>query len=285
MPYRHAHWWISALFPLIAMAFWPGYLGRLGSAPFALHSHGITAATWLALLAVQSWSVHSGKLGWHRGAGLATFVVLPLFAAAGPLALQNMATLWRMNADPFHSAYGDRLVIADMIAGPSVVVMVVYAFLKRRRIREHSAAMLATALLVLPPIIGRLFPVLPGFPHSGWAGFGGFSLSFHLANALTVILAIWLATRARDARNGFGFAAASTAVQMIGFEVVAHFSWWDRWVVILTDLPTLWMSVAAGAFTVGLLVWAWKSVPPRATDRGQAAAFASSHGPSPRHSL
>lgn len=257
MPYRHAYRWLLPLFPMIAIAFWPGYLGQFRDAPFALHAHGMTATAWLILLTVQSWSIHARRSGWHRATGLATFIILPLFAAAGPLALQGMAMLWRSNADPFHAAYGARLVIADMIAGPSVVAMVVYAFLHRRRIEAHSAAMLATALLVLPPIIGRLFPAIPGFPHGGWAGFAGFRLSFQLAEAATLLLAIWLASRRPAARAGFGLAAIATAAQMIGFETIGNTNLWSRWVTLLTDIPPVPMAVGAGIAAAALLYWAW----------------------------
>ena len=259
MPYRRAQWYLLALFPLIGVAFWPGYWGQLGKAPFALHAHGITATAWLMLLTVQSWSIHAGKVAWHRASGLATFVILPLFAAAGPLALQGMADLWRTNADPFHAAYGARLVIADMIAGPAVVLMVVYAFVHRRRVVIHASAMLATALLVLPPIIGRLFPAIPGFPHGGWAGFGGFRLSFQLGEAVALIIAIWLATQKPAARFGFGFAAVATAAQMVGFETIGKTELWNRWVTLLTQLPSAPMALAAAATAATLLWWAWRT--------------------------
>lgn len=258
MPYRHAHLWLLALFPLIGVAFWPGYLGQFGKAPFALHAHGMTATAWLLLLTVQCWSIHARRAVWHRSAGLATFVILPLFAAAGPLALQGMASLWRSNADPFHAAFGSRLVIADMVAGPSVVIMVVYAFLHRRRVAVHSAAMIATALLVLPPVIGRLFPAIPGFPHGGWAGFAGFRAAFQLAEAITLVAALWLASRRPTARVGFGFAAIATALQMIGFETIGRTDLWDRWVITLTDIPPALMSLAAGMTAFVLLWWAWR---------------------------
>lgn len=242
---------------MIAIAFWPGYLGQFREAPFALHAHGMTATAWLILLTVQSWSIHARRARWHRATGLAAFIALPLFAAAGPLALQGMAMLWRSGADPFHAACGARLVIADMIAGPSVVILVVYAFLHRHRIEVHAAAMLATALLVLPPVIGRLFPAIPGFPHGGWAGFGGFRLSFQLAEAVTLLLAIWLAGRRPGARAGFGFAAIATAAQMIGFETFGTTDLWKRWVVLLTDMPAAPMAVGAGIVAAALLYWAW----------------------------
>lgn len=272
MPYRHAHRWLLALFPLIGVAFWPGYLGQFRTAPFALHAHGMTATAWLVLLTAQSWSIHARRAAWHRRAGLATFMVLPLFAAAGPLALQGMATLWRSNADPFHAAFGARLVVADMVAGPAVVIMVVYAFRHRRQVTVHAAAMLATALLVLPPVIGRLFPGFPGFPHGGWAGFAGFRAAFLLAEAITLLIALWLATRSRAARVGFGFAAAATALQMIGFETVGGSTPWQRWVTILTDLPTAPMALAAGGVTAALLWWAWKAPLPTTPDHRVAIA-------------
>lgn len=267
MPYRYAYLWLLALFPLLVLAFWPGYFSQFGKAPFALHAHGITAATWLALLTVQSWSIHARHAVWHRTAGLATFVILPLFAAAGPLALQGMALLWRNNADPFHAAFGSRLVIADMVAGPSVVLTVAYAFYRRQQIATHAAAMLATALLVLPPVIGRLFPALPGFPHGGWAGFGGFRAAFQLAEAITLILALWLASRRSSGRMAFGFAAAATAMQMIGFETLGRTALWDRWVVVLSESPSAPLSLVAGIAAMLLLCCAWKA--PLKIDRPQ----------------
>lgn len=272
MPYRRAHGWLLALFPLIAVAFWPGYWGQFGAAPFALHAHGLTATVWLALLTVQSWSIHARRAVWHRAAGRATFVVLPLFAAAGPLALQGMAMLWRTQADPFHAAFGARLVVADMVAGPAVIGMVVYAFANRRRVAAHAAAMLATALLVLPAIVGRLLPALPGFPTGGWAGFAGFRLSFQLAEALTLLIAIALALRNPAGRVGFGVAAAATAAQMIGFETIGGTAAWQRWVTLLAGLPTVPMALAAGVAALALLCWAWQRVPGRGAPRGGVAA-------------
>lgn len=263
MPYRHAHLVLLALFPLIGFAFWSNYFGQLAYVPFALHAHGLTATAWLVLLTVQSWSIHSRNPVWHRTAGLATFAILPLFSAAGPLVLQGMAMLWRTNADPFHAAYGARLVIADMIAGPSVIVMVLYAFVHRRQVGIHAAAMLSTSLLVLPPIIARILPQLPGFPHGTWTGFGGFWLAFQLANGLTLAIALWLASRTPAARAGFGFAAAATAAQMIGFETIARTDMWARWVVVLTEIPASPVALAAGLVAAVLLWWAWRKVPPQ----------------------
>lgn len=263
MPYRHAHRWLSLLFPMIALAFWPGYFGRLREAPFALHAHGITATAWLALLTVQSWSIATQRIAWHRRCGLATFVLLPLFAAAGPLALHSMASLWRSGADPFHATYGARLASADMIAGASVIAMVAYALARRRLVVAHGSAMLATALLVLPPILGRLLPAIPGFPIGGSAGFGGFRLSFHLANLLTLLIATVLAARSPGRGIGFSLAAVATAAQMIAFDTIGGTAAWERCVTLLTELPPAPLAVAAAMASGALLYAAWRQVPPR----------------------
>ena len=43
MPYRHLHLFLPLLFPAILFAFWPGYFGRLATAPCGFHLHGIVA--------------------------------------------------------------------------------------------------------------------------------------------------------------------------------------------------------------------------------------------------
>lgn len=267
MPFRHGHWWLALLFPLIALAFWPGYFGQLRNVPFALHAHGLTATAWLLLLTVQSWSIATGRVSQHRTSGLATFVVLPLFAAAGPLALHSMALLWRSNADPFHATYGARLAGADLIAGASVIAMVVYAFVLRRRVAVHASAMLATTLLVLPPIIGRLITAIPGFPTGGAAGFGGFRLAFDLANLLTLLIALALATRRPTTGIGFAFAAAASAAQIMAFETIGGTAIWGRAVILMIDIPPEPMAVTAAIVTAALLWWAWRVVPPRVGPR------------------
>ena len=91
MPYRHAHFYLLLLFPLAALAFWPNYFSIVRSAPFALHAHGVTAASWIALLAFQSWSIHRRRNALHRATGLAGLALFPFFVAGGLLVIQTMA--------------------------------------------------------------------------------------------------------------------------------------------------------------------------------------------------
>lgn len=270
MPYKRAHWWLLALLPLIVVAFWPNYFGQVRSAPFALHAHGITASVWLVLLTAQAWTASSRRFDSHRTAGLATFVALPLFAAAGPLALWSMITLWAAKVTPFHAAYGARLAAADMIAGPTVIALVAYAFAQRRRVRVHAAAMLATGLTVLPPVLGRLVQRVPLIPPDGAFGLPATDLAFHLAWAVTLVLALALARG--QARIAFGVAALSTLTQLVGFVTIPHIAGWEALITGLIVLPVIPVALVAGLTAFGLLWWAWRSVPPR----GMAATGAMS---------
>ena len=263
MPYRYAHWWLLALFPLVAVAFWPNYFGQLRDAPFALHAHGISATLWLALLTIQVWSIGTRRIDWHRRAGLATFVALPLFAAAGPLALWSMIELYAAKADPFHAAYGARLAISDIIAGPTVILLVIYAFVQRRRVRAHAAAMLATALIVLPPILGRLVQRVPLIPTNGGFGWSEPELAFMLAWVATIAIALALARG--PARTAFGIAAATTLAQAVGFLTIGTMPAWESFVVRLIALPVAPVALTGGIGAFGLLWWAWRVVPPRGT--------------------
>lgn len=272
MPYRHAHYYLLALFPLIAVAFWPNYLGQLRAVPFGLHAHGLSATAWLLLLTAQSWSIHARRPAVHRIVGRATFVLLPLFAAAGPLALLGMARLFADRADPFHAANGAGLVIADMIAGPAVVALVVYAFVQQRRMVAHAAAMLATAVLALPPIFGRLFPAIPGFPMDGALGMSGFQLSFQLSETVALAIALLLACGRAAARLPFGFAAAATVAQMVGFATLGQTRVWGEFVTWLAGLPAIPLAVVAGVVALALLLWAWGRAGPRAAAATDAMA-------------
>jgi hypothetical protein len=37
MPYRHAHWYLLAVFPLAGLAFWKSYLAQFSAATLAVY--------------------------------------------------------------------------------------------------------------------------------------------------------------------------------------------------------------------------------------------------------
>lgn len=269
MPFRHAHFWLIALVPVILIAFWPGYFGQLRSAPFALHAHGITASAWIVLTAMQSWSIHNGRRALHRTMGLAVFAIVPLFAAASLLAMQGGVLLARAHSDPFHEAYGARLTLCDLLAAAIFLILVHFALAQRRRVERHAAAMLSTVLLVLPPVLARVFPipVFLMFPGSMQGGLWVFEPSFHLAEAVSAVIALYLAAHHRSAAFPFLIVAVGDAVQM-GIMAGARPLGLEDAALLLADVPPAILTATGLAVGMIAVVTGWR---PRIAPRRRVA--------------
>jgi hypothetical protein len=150
--------------PLVILAFWPMYLSR----PFAdtdrfTHLHAIAGALWLGLLIVQPIAIHNYR--WyklHRVLGRTSFVLAPLFFAAG--ILLSHYRLVSMDEATFNTeGYSHYLPFyASVVFGTAYILG-----LKYRRLPEaHGRFMLLTAIPLIDPVIGRiLFFYLPSLPH------------------------------------------------------------------------------------------------------------------------
>ena len=254
MPYRHAHWWILSLFPLAALAFWPNYLSVLSTSPPSLHFHGITASLWLALLAMQSWSIHHGKRAFHKTNGL---VSLPLFLAGGATIFVGMAQRYVTAATPFSAIWPPHLAWLDFVAIGGMAYFYFQALKHRRKVGPHSSWLLATAIFLLPPILGRLAPIPMGLDFSDPGVFAKMGPSFHLGNAAAALISFAIAWRA--GRNGRPFALAGllTVLSSLLFEFPGGTAAWKSLYVHAAAIPTLPMAVAAalGGAAVGWAGW------------------------------
>lgn len=259
MPYRHAHYWLLALFPLIVLSFWPGYFGQLATARAAQHAHGITATLWLLLLTVQSWWAHAKRFAWHRASGLAVFAVVPLFAAAGMLGVRDMAA--RMNAGaPFETAFAPAVAPDDLSSIVALVGFVAAALATRRRVGRHAAWMLATALLVLPPVTGRLVQVLAQF-----AGLESpsFWTSFVIGQSVSIAAALLLASRRRAEARPFVVLTAVFVAHLAAYQLLGSNPGWRAMLAAFGASPPLPSAGAVGVLALATLVLAWRRVPAR----------------------
>ncbi|WP_380783785.1 hypothetical protein [Sphingomonas sp. R86520] len=250
------------LLPLILVAFWPGYFGHLREAPLALHGHGISASAWLMLLAFQLWSIHARRMMLHRTAGLALFVVVPVFAGASLAAIQAGFVMSAAQSDPFHVAFSARLGMVDLIALCTLIGLVRHALVTRRSARTHASAMLATSLLVLPPILARLVPLVPNFADMAIAGRQGFVLAFHVGQGLAAVAALTLYLADRKAR-AFLVVAVSIGVQSLMFETVGTSALWAALTTQAATIPPAALALTGALAAAAVLYQGWIRIPPR----------------------
>lgn len=257
MPFRHAHWYILSLFPVAALAFWPSYLSALPSSPPSYHLHGMTASLWLVLLAVQSWSIHHDRRAFHRANGLVSFALFPLFLAGGASIFIGMAQRYVAASTPFSAIWPPHLAWLDFVAIGGMAFFYFQALKHRRKVGTHSSYLLATAIFLLPPILGRLAPLPLGLDLSQPENFARMGPGFHLGNVATALISFAIAARA--GRNGRPFVIAGllTLLASLLFEVPGGTSWWKELYVHAAAIPTLPMALAAalGGAAVGWAGW------------------------------
>ncbi|NYT40546.1 hypothetical protein HZY97_07245 [Sphingomonas sp. R-74633] len=257
MPYRHAQWVLLAVFPLAALAFWPGYLSIIGTAPLKMHAHGVTATLWLTLLVVQSWSIHAGRNALHRTLGAASLVLFPLFLAGGSLIFLGMAQRYSEGSSPFYTLFASRLALIDLVSVAAFAGCYYEALRLRRKTQLHARYMLATVLFLLPPILGRLMPILPPLAIHGPADFWKLGIGFQLANAITAAIAFALALRSGRHRRPFFLAGAATLLAALLFEFLGPLPAWKSLFVQFATVPTWPFAFAAGLIGAGIAYAGW----------------------------
>jgi len=248
MPYRHVHWYLLLLFPLTGLAFWPGYFSKFTASPVAFHVHGITASLWILLLAFQSWTIHSRRNAVHRGVGLTSFALFPVFLAGGLLVLQTMAGKFGAGQDPFYALFGARLGTMDAVSSIALPFLFYSAIRWRRKVHPHARYMLAPILFLLGPILSRLMPALPPLAITGPETFYRFAYGLHIANGIAVAIAALLYARAPKHGRPFLIVGGLVLVQSLLFETLGRTEGWESLYASLAQVPTpLIASLGLGA--------------------------------------
>jgi hypothetical protein len=257
MPLRHAHWYLLAMFPLAGLAFWQGYLAQIGSASFEFHAHGITATLWLMLLIAQSWTIQRGNRALHRAFGTASLVLFPLFLAGGVGIFLGMARRFVDGTSPFHAMYAPKLAWLDVVSVAAVAYLYFEGLRQRRKVHPHARFLLATAIFLLPPILGRLSPILPGLSVAGPQDFWKLGIGFQLANAVTAAIAFGLAMASGKHGRPFFIAGLLTLLGAVLFQTIGGMAWWERLFAQVALLPTAPFTIVAALAGAGIAWAGW----------------------------
>ena len=253
MPYRRAHWWILALFPLAALAFWPNYVSVLASSPPSFHFHGISASLWLLLLAAQSWSIHHDKRAFHRANGLLSLALFPIFLAGGATIFVGMGQRAAAGS-PFHAIWAPHLAWLDFVSVAGMAWFYFQALKHRRNVGKHASYLMATTIFLLPPIFGRMGPLFLGLDFSQADFFQRMGPGFHLGNLITIVIALLIAASDRKRAQPFLIAAGLTVMASGLFEFPGGTPEWKAIYAQLAMIPSLPLALAA-AMAGGVIGW------------------------------
>lgn len=254
MPYRHAHWYLLSLFPLAGLAFWPSYLSQFRTASAEFHMHGISATLWLILLTVQSWLIQSDRRQLHRTLGPLSLVLFPLFLIGGVGIFFGMAERY-VAGDPFQAMYAPRLAWLDVVTVGGFAYFFYEAMRQRRKVHPHAGYMLATAIFLLPPIIGRLSAIPLGV--TGPAEFPRLATGFQAANVLIALFAFLVAWRRGKHGRPFALAGALILLSSILFATIGSSAAWESFYAGVASWPRSPFVLAAGAAGIAIAWAGW----------------------------
>lgn len=140
---------------LSVVGFWPGFFAKLPDTPLPHHVHGWSATAWMLLPLLQYGLIRSGRRGLHRRLGYASVVLAGIVAASGVYVVRMMAFT---NISSFRLE-SVKFVWLDLtgIALFCVYVGVAIAAVRRRDIRLHVTALVASAFIPLEAALERVF--------------------------------------------------------------------------------------------------------------------------------
>jgi hypothetical protein len=183
---------------LTVAGFWNVYFGPESSASSYHHLHILTNFLWLALLLVQLALIESANFRSHRKVGLSMVVAAPLLVASATLLSVESAR------KGLASGRGDFMIVQNVMGTFELALIIVLAFVLRKRRALHAAFLLSTALLFIGiALFFTLIGLVPGFKVEGPETF------YRFGKALTTIqyacLAIGILFFVKDRKAGWPF--------------------------------------------------------------------------------
>ena len=171
-------------FVVMVLGFGPSVTGAFGPLDPMREVHGALAATWMAMLVVQSWLIGHGHRSAHRGIGRASMVIAPALVISALVVVNNAL------GPTSHFSVPMRLTLTWIDLWSLSLFSLLYglAIGYRREMFLHARFIASTVFVALPPALGRLYgmniPALHGLK-------GALPPSFWTVELVLVGLILW----------------------------------------------------------------------------------------------
>ena len=154
--YKYLSYFLLLLIPLVFAGFFKTYIQ-----PFPnfeedinvyIHIHATLAVLWVAILIVQPFLIVNKKTALHKKIGKLTYIIFPLLILSFVPRIIRTYNLGEYPNLFFSLADGSLLILFYSLA--------VY---NKRKTARHMRYMIASALVLLGPTVGRIGPILLGW--------------------------------------------------------------------------------------------------------------------------
>lgn len=264
LPYKWGHYAAAAVFVVTVVGFWPTFLASLGDAPLAFHVHGVTAMTWIILVGLQSYSIHTGRKMLHRRVGVSSLFLFPLLIVGFIMIVNVSAEGFLVPEDPFYQHLGP--AFGWGLAIPLLAYLWLYfqALRNRRNVYLHAGYMLSTIFLLWePPVVRIIIRYVPSMSVEGPGDFQNISDGIAISIAMAMVAALLLYLRNPRLRKPFLVVAVFMGVQISGFLYFADTQWWRATFRAYAGLPA-GLTVSIGLILGSLIAWLGWRGPARA---------------------
>ena len=218
---------VGTLLVLAVFAFWVPYFSQLPAASRYVHFHVATMVAWMGLLIAQPLLMRAGRTDAHRALGKTTYLLVPLMVISGFLLAHHRQSQPGQLDQP--GMLG--LMVLQFLSPLLITAFYSMALANRRSPPVHARWMLATALLLIDPIVARM--LIFYFPQwidaAEWLG---------PALAVTLTLALIAAERrAVTGRGVFPVVLVCLIIQQTLFYVLDAAAWWKQFALWFVSLP------------------------------------------------
>ncbi len=197
-PYFFEFLLIAIVMALTVTGFWSIYFGTDSSPNLYHHAHLATNSIWLLLLLVQVSFIARHDFRQHRKIGLSIFLFAPLLVATTALLSVHSARKGLI------SGKGDMLIVQNVMVTLELGLIIVLAFLLRKRRKLHGAFLLSTTILFMGiALFFTLISFVPAFKIEGPETFYRFTTAAITGQCICLLVSFVFLIK--DFRNGWPF--------------------------------------------------------------------------------
>ncbi|MBK6938466.1 MAG: hypothetical protein IPH18_17655 [Chitinophagaceae bacterium] len=177
--YKYAGYFMMVLIPLVALAFYKTYFINFPNFNSRIrvydHIHAILASLWVLTLITQPILIRNRKYELHRKIGRLSYILFPLLILS--FIPREIVVLNSDSKANLFFPVGDSLILI------SLYLLAIY---NKKNTQFHMRYFIASALVLLGPIIGRIGPI--------WLGFSGMmtqNIQYALIHSILIALIIY----------------------------------------------------------------------------------------------